>query len=362
MLLLRHLDREQVHQFVAAPSEGEVLCQAKALGLPSIILPAPPVVGWRFWSPAAATLRIFRFLRRRPVSLVHAHGSRGALYAGIACRLLAIPLVWHVRIAAADPHLDRLLARLASQVVAISDAVATRFAGLSTRRPVVVIPNAVDEAPFADPATGEAFRRTHRLEGRPLIAMVARLSPEKGQEILLNALPRIVAAHPDVAVLFAGAGSSAYQAALAAMAEALGVGSRCLWLGRLGSVAPVLHAADLVVLPSTVLPGWAEGFGRVLVEAALCGKPAVATRSGGIPEVVRDGETGLLVPPGDAEALAEALSALLTDTDRRRRLGQAAQKHTRERFGVEVHCRRVAELYVELMSATARSGGSEAPR
>ena len=158
------------------------------------------------WSPVAASLGILRFLRTHPVSVVHAHGSRGALYAGIACRLAHLPLVWHVRIAAADPRLDWLLARLATQVVAISEAVAGRFARLPLRRPVVVIPNAVDDVPLADDRAGDAFRQAHTLEDRPLIAAVARLSPEKGQEVLLEALPQVAAAHPNVAVLFAGTG------------------------------------------------------------------------------------------------------------------------------------------------------------
>ncbi|HYL81104.1 MAG TPA: glycosyltransferase family 4 protein [Candidatus Acidoferrum sp.] len=354
LLLLRHLHPGRVRQILAAPREGDMLGQADALGVPGVVLPTPPVLGWPVWSPATAAFGFLHFLRRHPVSLVHAHGARGALYAGVACRLARLPLVWHVRIAAADTRLDWLLARLATQVVAISKAVAGRFARLRLQRPVVVIPNAVDEAPLADARSGEAFRRAHGLDHRPLIALVARLSPEKGQAVLLEALPRIAVAHPNVAVLFAGTGHPDQQAALAAKAEALGVAPRCVWLGHVDPVAPVLHAADVVALPSAVLPGWAEGFGRVLVEAALCGKPVVATRTGGIPEVVRDGETGLLVPAADPRALANALCLLLEDPDLRHRMGLAGVRNARERFSVRAHCQRVMDLYAELAPPLGR--------
>jgi glycosyltransferase involved in cell wall biosynthesis len=356
LLLLRHLNQRHVRLILATPGEGDMLGQAEALGIPSVILLTPPVLGWPFWSPVTATRTILHYLRGRPVSLVHAHGARGALYAGIACRLAHIPLVWHVRIAAPDRRLDWLLARLATQLVAISDAVANRFAHLPLQRPIVVIPNAVDDAPLANPGEGHAFRQAYHLEDRLLIAMVARLSPEKGQEILLEALPQIAAAHPKVTVVFAGTGPQDHQAALAMKAQALGVAARCVWLGHVNPVAPVLHAADVIVLPSTVLPGWDEGFGRVLVEAALCGKVVVATRTGGIPEVVREGETGLLVPAGDPRALANALCLLLQDPGLRRRMGLAGFRDAKERFGVQTHCHRIMDLYSGLMSSDVRIG------
>jgi glycosyltransferase involved in cell wall biosynthesis len=118
------------------------------------------------------------------------------------------------------------------------------------------------------------------------------------------------------------------------------LGSRLLLPGRVGDVAAVLRRADLLVHPAR----W-EGFGLALLEAMLCSLPVVATRVSSIPEIVADGETGLLVPPDDPDALGDALGRLLADESLRRRLGEAGRARARAEFSVDRMARRTLAVY-----------------
>src|SRR5262245_19438936 len=141
LLLARGLDRRRFVPSALVPAEGEMAAALRGLGLPVTVLSLPAVRPWTLPAMLAARARLRALLAAARVALIHAHGSRGALYAGFAARGLGIPLVWHARIADRDPWLDPLLLRLSTRVIAISDAVAARFAGSPRVR---VVANGVD--------------------------------------------------------------------------------------------------------------------------------------------------------------------------------------------------------------------------
>jgi glycosyltransferase involved in cell wall biosynthesis len=198
-------------------------------------------------------------------------------------------------------------------------------------RAVEVVGNPVDYARFQAPADGAAVRRRFRIpESARVILGVGALKPVKGFDGLLRAFARLATEEPDTALVIAGGGDAA---AYHTLAQALGVAGRVHLVGAAGG-------ADLVGLYQTCevfahLPRY-EGFGIVYLEAAACGKPTVGARVAGVPEAVRDGETGLLVGEGDTEGAAAALLRLLRDRALAERLGAAgrawAQAHSRERF------------------------------
>jgi phosphatidylinositol alpha-1,6-mannosyltransferase len=161
----------------------------------------------------------------------------------------------------------------------------------------------------------------------PRLLTVARLVERKGVDTVLRALPAIARAHDGVRYAIAGEGPD--RARLDALARTLGVEARIDWLGRVAHAElPQLYAsADLFVLPSRSLPeqGDVEGFGLVLLEAQATGTPVVAARSGGMPDSLEEGQTGVLVEPSDPEALASAVIGLLSDRPRLARMGQAAR-------------------------------------
>jgi glycosyltransferase involved in cell wall biosynthesis len=204
--------------------------------------------------------------------------------------------------------------------------------------------NGIDPEAFAGGGVDRAaVRREMGVDPEAfLVVSVGRLVPVKGHAHLIDALPEVLRRRPDAAVLIVGDGPLRND--LEGRARSLGVGDRVRFSGHLGDVASVLGAADLFALPSLN-----EGLGLALVEAMATGLAAVASRVGGVPEVVVDGETGLLTPPRDAGALAGAVLRLMEDAGERRRMGEAGRARVRQHFSIERTVRETERLYEELL-------------
>ena len=167
---------------------------------------------------------------------------------------------------------------------------------------------------------------------------VARLAEVKGQRTLLAAI-----AHVDATAVLVGRDleqGGAYERVLRAEAERLGVAKRVVFAGYRGDVPALLAGCDVFCLPSS-----AEGLPLVVLEAMAHGRPVVATPAGGTAELVVDGETGILVPPADASALADALRSLLADPERARRMGEAGRRRVLAEFSAADAAARVLGLY-----------------
>ncbi len=223
--------------------------------------------------------------------------------------------------------------RDAEAFVAMSRAIGDEMlaAGVPPGR-VFVLPHAVDTDRFrpAEPAERAALRARLGLPRGVLAAWTGRLLRGKGLETLLEALARLAADVPDLRLVLVGSGEGqalSIEDDLKRRAAESDLAGRVAFAGRLERVEDALRASDLFAFPSLF-----EGLGISLVEAAACGLPAVASRTGGIVDVVEDGRSGLLVPPADAAALAEGLRALATDADRRRAMGREARRVALARF------------------------------
>lgn len=297
---------------------------------------------------------IVRGLRRelgalRP-ALVHSNTTKMHLIAGAAARLRRLPVVWHMRDllteSAARGWLARAVRRIRPEVIAISEAVAGQFAGLPCR--VHLIPNGIPLERFAPGPPPENLREELGLPpGAPLACVVGRLTPWKGHQALLRAWMQVIEALPEARLLVVGEVAfwdAAYEQELRDLATALKVGDRVLWLGFRDDVADLLRLSDLLVLPSVDEP-----FGRVIIEAMAVERPVVATASGGVPEIVVEGETGLLVPPHEHGPLAEAIVAVLGDPASAASMGVAGRKRALERFDVRRVASQVEGLYSELL-------------
>jgi glycosyltransferase involved in cell wall biosynthesis len=177
---------------------------------------------------------------------------------------------------------------------------------------------------------------------------VGRLAEEKGFDLAVEAFTGVAAGHPTASLVVAGDGPE--RPRLMARASALGLGSRVEFPGWIEPerVAEWMSAATLVVCPSRQ-----EAFGLTALEAALMGRPVVATRVGGLCEVVLDGETGVLVEPADSDALAAGISQLLERPDTIRRMGACAAQRARERFSWDRHVDAYEALYTKLAEGAA---------
>jgi glycosyltransferase involved in cell wall biosynthesis len=226
--------------------------------------------------------------------------------------------------------------------------------------PYTVIPNGVDLSRFATPPPPCGFRGSQRIPpDAVLFGVVARLEPEKGHAYLLEAWPAVAEAVPGawLAVIGEGSEADALRALVDAMPEP--VARRILFAGRRDDVSALTAELSVAVLPSL-----REAQGISLLEAMARRVPVVASRVGGIPEVVTDGVDGLLVPPADPSALADALVRLACSPDLRLRLGQAGYETVRDRYSIDASVRRIEALYDEELTRAGvmgALGGSPAP-
>jgi rhamnosyl/mannosyltransferase len=260
------------------------------------------------------------------------------------------------------PFLRRVLAR-AARIVVSSPRLAEHAAELQPfRGKCVVVPFGIDRGRLqATPAVAARAGALRAAEPGPRILFVGRLVPYKGVDVLLRAMPHVGATAWVV-------GDGPLRAALEAEAARLQVAGRVQFLGPLpdAEVVARLHACDLFVLPSVT---HAETFGMVQIEAMACGKPVVSTNvRSGVPWVNRDGETGLVVEPGDAGALATALNRLVADASLRARMGEAGRLRVEREFTLEAMAAGTAAIYRDVLSAPAAApspapaAGAEARR
>jgi glycosyltransferase involved in cell wall biosynthesis len=200
-----------------------------------------------------------------------------------------------------------------------------------------------------DQDDGREVRRRFDIPADALVlGTVANLFARKGYDVMLRALPAIVTALPNVHYVIVGSGDAAYETRLRTVVKDLRLERRVHFAGFQDPVYPCLAAMDLYVHPALM-----EGFGIAVLEAMAMRKPVVATTAGGLPEIVQDGETGILVPPGDADALARAVSSLLPDSARCRQLGEAGRARVAAHFTVEAMMDRLTSGYETLLGHAA---------
>jgi len=298
---------------------------------------------WRY-DPVPLT-EIAAFCRAQRVDLLHAWLFLDGLYARLAARLAgrglkvivsAVGIEYGARSLRAG--LDRALARWAERVAANSQWMARRLERL--RFPpgrTVILPNMLDLDWLDAPV--EPLPRPPG--GAPIAGTVARLHAVKDIATFLNACARLSRRRPDLHVVVAGDGPEFRT--LSRLAERLGLAPRLAMPGNVTDVRRILGVLDVFVLPSR-----SESCPNALLEAMGSGVPCVATRVGGIPEIIRDGDNGFLVPPGDADALAEKVGRLLDDATSRRRIGAAGAASVRKRFAADRVLPRYEDLYRHL--------------
>jgi glycosyltransferase involved in cell wall biosynthesis len=298
--------------------------------------------------------RLAGAIRASGCEVVHAHLEDSATLVPPAARIVGRRTVcsFHhvvVPLARREEVKERLAVAVANRsggVVFVSRSSLESFALAygGPRANWSVVENGVDLDRFTpEPATMPAELAVPA--GAPVVTLVAALRRRKGHAVALAAWPAVLDSFPDAHLLMVGDGSE--QEALRARAQGLGVGHRVIFAGTRTDVAQLIRASTLVVLPSEH-----EALPTTLIEAAACGRPVVATDVDGVPEVVMDGETGLLVAPGDEFALAQAVTALLGDEPRRLRMGARARALAQERFDA----RRWAERLYEIYERVARAG------
>lgn len=328
----RHADRERVSlRFVALAGGGAIAREIEALGWPVTVLDAP--AGIR----PSLLFRLAALFREWDTDVVHTHNTKPLLYAGPAARLASARAIHsrHGQRAGATARQDALFAlagRCADRIVGVSEDASRRSAQDGVRADSIrTIHNGIDVSRFA-------FHGPRA--GGPAL-FVGRLSPEKDVPTLLRAMVRVVETFPEFRLEIAGSG--ACEDSLRDLADGLNLEKHVAFLGEVRDVPSLLARSSMLVLPSTT-----EGLSLCVLEAMASGLPIVATRVGGTPEAVRDGVDGVLVPAGDASALANAMIRMYGDELLAQRMGRSGRARVEECFDVRQMVRAYESLYFEV--------------
>lgn len=327
------------HRVVVACKHNELLLRELARrGIEGQALPI------RGKANLVAPLIIARFARRIGADVIHTHLSTASLWGSLGARLAGVPCVGHIH------WLNhKYWYVFADRWIACSQGVRRHLIaqGLPADR-IQVVYNGLDQSMFPWPPDGSAVRSELRLTpDQPVIGAVAHLSPHKGHVYLLDAVAQLVRNMPELCCLLVGEGKD--EPRLRTMIGSLGLEQHVRLMGYQHNGADLMKAMDVVVLPSL-----REGLGIVLIEAGLHGKPAVASDIDGINEVVVSGETGLLVPPGDSEALAGAIESLLADRQRAQQLGVQARSRMEELFSLNAMAESTEAVYYQAIEQYGR--------
>jgi glycosyltransferase involved in cell wall biosynthesis len=325
---------------IACQPDSPLLAEAQASGLPV------EAVRMRSSIDVGAILRLRQLMRARDVGLVHTHSSVDSWLASIAAKSLGLPVVRTRHVSIPIGRRRGLVYRLADRVITSAESARSMVtaAGIAPDR-VVTISAGVDSERFHPGVSGTAVRKELGLGEAPVVGLVANVRGSKGHNVFLEAARSVIAGKPDARFLIVGDGVGFDEVSRRVREMSLDT-SVCL-TGFRRDIPEVMAALDVLVLPSIR----SEAIPQVIPQALAVGTPVVASTVGGSPELIRDGENGRLVPPGDSRALADAILALLREPDRARAMARAGQAMVRERYTIDATMARTTAVYRGLLGA-----------
>jgi len=347
---------------VVLPYDGPLASRLRALDVRVIlhgglaVISRPLFRPWRLLALMArlplSIGRLAALMRTEEIGIVHTN-TGVVLESGAAARLAGVPHVWHIRDWFQEfrslwrPYARYILAT-SDRVVTVSEAVATQFGDRSRVR---VIHNGIPIDESDPPRAQLAALFRERFPGplpRPVVGCVGRIKMKrKGQDSFVRAAAELVQRGHDATFLIVGgtfAGNERHLTQLEELVRSLGLEQRVQFVGELEDVRPAYAVMDISVLPSDQ----PEPFAGVVLESMSMGLPVVATRTGGSPEQVVDGVTGLLVPPSDPTGMADAISRLLREPQLRAKMGAAGRERVEREFSIEATVASLQRLYDDL--------------
>ena len=348
--LAARLDRDRFEPILCATREvhEDVARDLRAAGIPVVCLNRRRRAAVWDWAP------LVRLLRRERIDVLHAHQFGSNVWGTALARLTRVPVVvahehtWSYEGQPVRRFLDReLVGRAADAFIAVSSEDRRRMREIEGVDPTVIrlVPNGI--APLQPPTGRDVRSELGIAPGAPLVGCVSVLRPQKALPVLVEAATLLRRDHPGVQVVIAGEGRD--RPRIEAAIARHDAGDVVRLLGRRPDVPDLLAAVDVAVSSSDF-----EGSPLAVIEYMAAGKAIVATRVGGVPDLIDDGLHGLLVERRDPAGLARAVSVLLGDSDLRARLGAAARRRQQREFRIETTVRRFERLYEELFAASDR--------
>ncbi|RKU20713.1 hypothetical protein C6500_07805 [Candidatus Poribacteria bacterium] len=364
LLLLNLLDKKRFTPFVGCLGDSPFAAEAEKTDANVVPLSLPAAHNKTnkvrrftlrdlledFWQ-LGVILQLHRTVKRYAIDLIHANSLSVALLGGIVARINRIPILMHKRYATSYGILDRICERLLHRVILVSEATRWNFASPAKQ---ILIYNGVDLEAFQASSEEVKTLRSELLsdasDASIVIGVVTRITPEKGIHFLVRAMGKLKG-RTDVKLLIVG--GSYFQQDVDYMNELkqevtdLGVEDSVIFTGFLSDTRIVTSLLDIVLMPS-IIP---EACPRTIIEAMAVGKPVISTPLGGSKELVTR-ETGILVPPEDASAIADAIATLATDQERLKAMGEASRNRAEQLFSSEKNTALTEAVYAELLAVS----------
>ena len=304
-----------------------------------------------------ALWELVRLMSQKKYDIIHTHNSKAGFIGRLAAKISRVPIIVHTIHGFAfheyerPPRrilfilLERFAARFSDRLITVSEPLKEWGLRLNIGKPnkYVTIYDGIEVEKFKVNINIDEKKRELEIKpGEKVIGVVAKLWEGKGHETILEAAPLVIKEIPAVKFLFVGEGYLRNR--LETRVRESSLSDHVIFAGFRADIPEITTTFDIALLISLF-----EGMGRVLLEAMVLGKPVIATKVGGIVDVVRDGETGILIPPRDSGALAKAIITILKDERLARRMGEAGKRRIDERFTAQTMVEKISQVYEELI-------------
>jgi len=343
--LVSRLDRKWFEPIVMVPEEGDLTERLEDKGIEVIIQRFPPIIKANPFLIILTISRLARIISQKKILLIHSDNVRNTFYAGIVGRIKKVPLVWHIRVNEGNFLIDHLLSIMVGMIVTVSLEGKKRFSWVKENK-IILIHNGVDLYKFHPVIQPAEIAQKVKLEKADiLIGEIGEISPRKAQEDLIRAFGMVHKDYKNTKLLLVGSKDKEYYDYLVDLVDRLGVSDSICFLDYRNDMPQIISAVDIIVLPSLL-----EGLPRIILEAMSAAKPVVASDIGGSRELVVDGETGYLFSAQDSKALADKLSHLIKNKEKRIMMGKNGRERAIEYFDIKEQVVQIEELYRKLIT------------
>ncbi len=354
LALVRSLDPQRYRAVVCCQSKGGLTEELERSGIPVVILHT----GWwrktKYWLKRPFVLwRLRNLIRREGAALIHCNEIYPNPFAVTVGRWTSTPVITHMRLSVTPSMTSKYLLHRAERIVVVSEAAGHDFDHWPDKSSKVeVIYNGVDPQKYQLPETKEQLRREMNCPRDAfIIGQVATWAHRKRQHIAVEALALLAEKYPQLRLVLVGGAARTqqdYEAELRSLIAARQLHERVMLLPFTNQIASIYNAIDVNLLISGD-----EGFGRTIIEAGSVGVPTIGAQAGGIPEIIRNGETGWLVPVDEPQALADVITDLVEQPEKVKTAGEAARQMVNSRFTIEKHTQHVMDLYDRVLKKQA---------
>lgn len=299
-----------------------------------------------------AIKNLISFINYKDIDIVHTNSLKAHLLGGIAAKLTNKLLIWHMHELVLGRISRKLLIFLAKilpdRMIVVCNKHREFFASHIHKDKLITIHNGIDVDLMNQNVDRQRIRQEFGLQDIPLVALVSRLVRTKGHIYFLKAARQVKISFPTAKFLIVGAtqGSRRYKQKLLRLADDLGLAKDVIFTGFRKDIQNVMASLDILVVPSLD-----EAGSMVILEAMSTAKPVVVTRVGGNPDIIQEGQTGILIPPADVNSLASGIVCLLRNPKKAQEMGKEGQKRVRRYFGLDKSIKATEQVYLELLTA-----------